>query len=59
MKMIWRGSKANEHVLAVGEATEGASTENFLKKVWKLIHTFNNFFKKFLIQFLIKVSFSF
>ena len=29
------------------------------KKVWKLIHTFNNFFKKFLIQLLIKVSFSF
>ena len=39
MKMIRRGSKADEHVLAVGEATEGASTENFFKKVWKLIHT--------------------
>ena len=39
MKMIRRGSKADEPVLAVGEATEGASTENFLKKVWKLIHT--------------------
>ena len=32
MKMIWRGSKADEPVLAVGEATEGASTEIFLKR---------------------------
>ena len=39
MKMIRRGSKADEPVLAVGEATEGARTEIFLKKVWKLIHT--------------------
>jgi len=32
MKMIWRGSKANEHVLAVGEATEGARTKIQKKK---------------------------
>ena len=27
MKMIWRGSKADEPVRAVGEATEGARTK--------------------------------
>ena len=32
MKMIRRGSKADEPVLAVGEATEDASTENFKKR---------------------------
>ena len=32
MKIIKRGSKADEPVLAVGEATEGASTEIFLKR---------------------------
>ena len=36
MKMIWRGSKADEPVRAVGEATEGARTENFLKKYGSL-----------------------
>lgn len=30
--MIWRGGKADEPVRAVREATEGARTENFLKK---------------------------
>ena len=28
MKMIRRGSKANEHVIAVGEATEGGKHKN-------------------------------
>ena len=43
MKMIRRGSKADEPVLAIGEATEDASTENFLKKrVSSLYLTFTN-----------------
>ena len=39
--MIWRGSKADEPVLAVGEATEGASTENFFKKSMEVNPYFN------------------